>query len=92
MRGSRNFSPGGGGGGGGGGGRVHVNLTKKALTALFVCLFLCFAFFLVLGLFYRSKMVSFKEKYHFKVPDGFQIFPGGPTFFRGGGGPIAFSL
>ena len=34
MRGSRNFRHGGGGGG------VHVNLTKKTLTALFVCFFL----------------------------------------------------
>ena len=31
----------------------------------------------------------------FKVPEGVQHFPGGgggPTFSRGGGGPIAFSL
>ena len=39
MRGSRNFRHGGGGGG-------HVNLTKKTLTAMFVCLFLFFCFFL----------------------------------------------
>ena len=36
MRGSRNFRHGGGGGGVG----VHVNLTKKTLTALFVCFLL----------------------------------------------------
>ena len=77
MRGSWNFPPGGGGGG------VHVNLTKKALTALFVVLF---AFFIVLGLFYRSQMVNFKEKYHFSR------FRSGSEFSRGGGGPIAFSL
>ena len=28
----------------------------------------------------------------FKVPEGVQHFPGGPTFPRGGGGPIAYSL
>ena len=42
-----------------GGGGVHVNLTKKNSDSV-VCLF--FAFFLVLGLFYRSQMVNFKEK------------------------------
>ena len=56
MRGSKNFRHGGVGGGGGG---VHVNLTKKNSDSI-VCLF--FAFFLVLGLFYRSQMVNFKEK------------------------------
>ena len=74
MRGSRNFRHGGGGGGGGG----HVNLTKKNLTALFVC-FCFFAFFLVLGLFYRSQMVNFKEKYHFSR------FRRGSKFFQGVG-------
>ena len=51
MRGSRNFRHGGGGG-------VHDNLTKKNSDSV-VCFF---AFFLVLGLFYRSQMVNFKEK------------------------------
>ena len=38
-------------------------------------------FFLVLNLFYRSPMITFKENYHFlEVPGG------GPTFSRGGGG------
>ena len=60
------------------GGGVHVNLTKKALTALFVCFF---AFFLVLGLFYRSQMVNFKEKY-------FSRFGRGSKFSRGGGGGV----
>ena len=49
------------------------------------CLF--FAFFLVLGLVYRSQMVNFKEKYHFsRFRRGVQIFPGGSNFFQGGGG------
>ena len=59
-------------------------MTKKALTTLL---------FLVLSLFYRSKMVNFKENYHFSR------FQWGPTFSRGGGGvqlfpggPIADSL
>ena len=62
---------------GGGGGGVHVNLTRKNSDSV-VCLF--FAFFLVLGLFYRSQMVNFKEKYLFQGSGG------GPNFFRGGGG------
>ena len=57
----------------GGGGGVHVNLTKKALTALVV--FFC----LVLGLVDRSPMVNFKEKYHFSR------FRRGSNSFRGGG-------
>ena len=82
MRGSRNFRHGGGGGGGG----LHVNLTKKNQknSDSVVCLF--FAFFLVLGLFYRSQMVNFKEKYHFSR------FRRGSKFFPGGGGGIAYSL
>ena len=74
MRGSRNFRHGGGGGG------VHVNLTKKKNSDSVVCLFLFFAFFLVLGLFYRSQMVNFKEKYHFSR------FRRGSKFFQGVGG------
>ena len=65
----------------GGGGGVQVNLTKKALTTFFF-----FFFFSVLSLFFRSQMVNFKENYHFSR------FQGGPTFSRGGGGPIAYSL
>ena len=49
-----------------------------------------FAFFLVLGLFYRSQMVSFIEKYHFsRFRRGSKFFQcvcvgGGGTFSRGG--------
>ena len=68
------------------GGGVHVNLIKKNSDSV-VYLVLFFAFFLVLGLFYRSQMVNFKEKYHFSR------FRRGSKFFQGGGGgPIAYSL
>ena len=79
MRGSRNFRHGGGGGVGGWGGPRQSD--KKTLTALFVC-FCFFAFFLVLGLFYRGQMVNFKEKYQFSRFRGGE----GPNFSRGGGG------
>ena len=79
MRGSRNFLRGGGGGGGG----VKVSLTKKAQTRFF------FNPQLILqtsnGQFQRN--LSF-----FKVPEGSNIFQGGPPFSRGGGCPIAYSL
>ena len=70
-----------GGGGGGGPGQSD----KKALTS-----------FLVISLFYRSKMVNFKENYHFsRSQRRSNIFQGGggkgPTFSRGGG-PFAYSL
>ena len=39
-------------------------------------------FFLSPWLFYRSQMVNL----FFKVLEGVEIFPGGPTFSRGGGG------
>ena len=76
-----------------GGGGVHFNLIKKSSDSV-VFFFVFFAFFLVLGLVYRSQMVNFKEKISFfKVPEGVQIFPGGSNFSRvGGGGPIAYSL
>ena len=74
MRGSRNFRQ-----QGGGGGSTSI-WQKKTLTALFVC-FCIFAFFLVLGLFYRSQMVNFKEKYQFSRFRG----GGGSKFFEGGG-------
>ena len=74
MRGSRNFRQGGPG---------HSD--KKSFDNVF------FLFFLVLSLFYRRQMVNFEENYHFfKVPEGVQHFPGGPTFSRGG--PIPYSL
>ena len=63
----------------GGGGGPRQSDKKKTPTALFVC------FFLVLGLFYRSQMVNFKEKYHFSR------FRRGSKFSRGGGA-IAYSL
>ena len=52
MRGSRNFRHVGGGG--------PRQSDKKKNSDSVVCLF--FAFFLVLGLFYRSQMINFKEK------------------------------
>ena len=80
MRGSRNFRHGGGGGG------PCQSDKKKTNSDSVVCLFLFFAFFLVLRLFYRSQMVNFKEKSHFSR------FRRGPNFSRGGGGEIAYSL
>ena len=77
-------------GGGGGGGPCQSD--KKSSDSVDVF----FAFFLVLGLVYRSQMVNFKEKISFfKVPEGVQFFQGrgGSNFFRGGGGgPIAYPL
>ena len=65
-------------GGGGGGPRQSDKKNSDSV----VCLFLFFAFFLVLGLFYRSQMVNFKEKYHFSR------FRSGSKFFQGGGGQL----
>ena len=57
---------------------------KKSSDSV-VCLF--FAFFLVLGLFYSSQMVNFKENIIFQGSGGGQNFQGGgPTFSRGEGG------
>ena len=71
MRGSRNFRQGGPG-----------QSDNKALTTSFFGVFLgvfFLFFFLVLSLFYRSQRnLSF-----FKVPEGSNIFQGGPTFSRG---------
>ena len=73
MRGFRNFRH------GGGVYRIRVPQSdKKKNSDSVVCLFLFFAFFLVLGLFYGSQMVNFKEKYHFQGSGG------GPNFSRGG--------
>ena len=74
MRGSRNFVMGGGGGG-------PPQPDKKNNSDSVVCLFLFFAFFLVFGLFYRSQMVNFKEKFII-----FQGSGGAPKFSRGVGG------
>ena len=62
-------------------GGVQVNLTKK-----YDNIFFFFFLYLVLSLFCRSQTVNFKENYHF------QSSGGGPTFSRGRGGPIAYSL
>ena len=63
---------------GGGGGGGSTSIWQKINSDSVVCLF--FAFFLVLGLFYRSQMVNFKEKYYFSR------FRRGSKFFQGGGG------
>ena len=63
---------------GGGGGSTSIWQKKNSDSV--VCLFLIFAFFLVLGLFYGSQMVNFKEKYHFSR------FRRGSKFFQGWGG------
>ena len=58
-----------------------------------VCFF--FFFFLVLSLFYRSQMVTFKEKCHFsRFRRGSKFFQGvgGPTFSRGGGSNCLFPI
>ena len=53
-------------------------------------------FFLILSLFYRSRMVNFKEIYHFsRFQRGAYIFQGGGVQLFpgvGGGGSIAYSL
>ena len=81
MRGSRNFCQGGGGGGGPG------QSDKKALTTFFL-----FFFLLVLGLFYSSQMVNFKEIYLLsrfqRGSNIFQGWGGGSNFFQGGGGGV----
>ena len=65
------------GGGGGGGPRQSDKKNSDSV----VCLLLFFFFFLVLGLFHRSQMVNFKEKYHFsRFRRGSKFFQGGPTF------------
>ena len=79
-----------------GGGGVHVNLTKKSSDSV-ICMFI--AFFLVLGLVYRSQMANFKEKYHFsrfprgsKFFQGVQLFPGGGGGGGGGGSNCLFPI
>ena len=75
MRGSRNFRQ------GGGGPRQSDKKSSDSVVYLF------FAFFLVLGLVYRSQMVNYKEKYHFsRFRRGSKFFPGGSNFFQGGWG------
>ena len=61
--------------------RVQVSLTKKALTRFF---------FLVLTLFYRSRLGQYQRNLsNFKIPEEVQHFPrggGGSNFFQGWGG------
>ena len=77
MRGSRNFRQGGGGGDPGQSDKKRSDISDNV--------------FLVLGLFYKGQ-INFKEFYRFsRFQRGSNIFPGGPTFSRGGG-PIAYSL
>ena len=66
------------GGGGGGGVQVHLAYKKKALTTFFSFIFL------VLNLFYRSPVVTFKENYYFPR------FQWGWNFSGGGGGESNF--
>ena len=65
--------------GGRGGGWVQVHLAyKKNSENFFIFIFL------VLNLFYRSPVVAFKENYYLpRVQWGWNIFQGGPTFYRG---------
>ena len=66
---------------GGGSGPFGIKRIKKSSDNV--------VFSLVLNLFYRSVMVTFKENYHFPRfhgSRGVQHLPGGdPTFSRGGG-------
>ena len=62
-------------------GGVQVNLTKKALTTFFF-------FFFFLSSAYSSAVKWLISKKTII----FQGSRGGPTFSRGGGGPIAYSL
>ena len=90
-------------GGGGGGPRQSDKKKQKKNSDSVVCLF--FAFLLVLGLFNRSQMVNFKEKYHFsRLRRGSKFSGGGgggggkcllpietqiPLIFQGGPDPLA---
>ena len=70
---------------------VQVNPTKKKSSEI-VFFFSFFSPHLLI-LSYRIQLVNFKDIYHFsRFQRGSNIFQGGPTFFRGGGGPIAYSL
>ena len=76
MRGFRNFRQGGGGGPG-----QSDNV------------FFSFFFFSPQLIFQKSNGQFQRNLSFFKVSEGVQHFPeGDPTFSRGGGGPIAYSL
>ena len=65
-------------GGGGGVGSRSIWHLKKARTTLF------YFYFLVLNLFYRSPVVTFKENYYLpRFQWGWNIFQGDPTFYMG---------
>ena len=65
---------------GGGGGRGARQSDKKALTALFVCLFFCFF------LSPRLSLQISKKNIIFQGSGGGPNFLGGSNFFQGGGG------
>ena len=70
-------------------GGLHVHLANKTALTTFFLIFIFFSPQLILlkssGYFQRKLLFA-------KVPVGAEHFPGGPTFYRGGGGPISFSL
>ena len=64
--------------GAGGGVQVHLAYKKSSDNVFF------YFIFLVLNLFYRSSAVTFKENYYLpRFQWGWNIFQGGPTFYRG---------
>ena len=68
----------------GGGGVRSIRHKKKSSDNVF---FLFFFYFLVLNLFYRIPVVTFKENYHFpRFQWGWTIFLGSNFFRMGGGG------
>ena len=72
-------------GGGGGGVQVHLAYKKSSDNVFF------YFIFLVLNLFYRSQVVTFKENYYLpRFQWGWNFFQGGGSNFIQGG-PIAFS-
>ena len=71
-------------------GGVQVNLTNKSSDVFWF--FFCY-FFSVLSLFYRSRMVNFKENHHFsRFQVGVLQLPGGSHFFQGGGSNCLFPI
>ena len=62
--------------------------SENSLDNFFYYLFFIYFFFFFGGGGYRGdRMVLLQRKLYFsKDPEGVQHFPGGPTFFQGGGG------